>query len=69
MSYVYQELSYISIAEVLILLQKFITDVNYRKKIEEYIKRYIVYVRKRPLIDVHFVLRILLEYYQSKKHQ
>lgn len=32
-------------------------------------KRFIIYVRKRPLIDVHFVLRILLEYYQSKKHQ
>ncbi len=51
------------------MLQKFIADGNFRKKVEEYMRRFIIYVRKRPLIDVHFVLRILLEYYQSKKHQ
>ena len=50
-------------------MQKFIPDINYRKKIEDYIKRFIVYIRKRAVIDAHFILRIFLELYQSKKHQ
>lgn len=32
-------------------------------------KKFIIYIRKRALVDAHFILRILLEYYQSKKAQ
>jgi hypothetical protein len=63
----YHETYYVNVVDALGLIQKFVADINYRKKLEDYVKKFVVYIRKRPLIDVHFLLRILLEYYQAKK--
>jgi hypothetical protein len=58
---------YINYIDALFLIQKFVSDFDYRKKIEEYIKRSIIYDRKKQLIDAHYILRLLLEYYQYQK--
>jgi len=44
-----------------------VSDFNYRKKLEEYLKRNCEQHRKNQLIDGHYILRLLLEYYQYKK--
>lgn len=36
---------------------------------EEYIKKMVEGQRKNHLVDAHFVLRLLLEYYQYKKSE
>jgi len=44
-----------------------VADFEYRKKLEEYVKRTVDFQRRKQLVDGHFILRLLLEYYQYKK--
>jgi hypothetical protein len=53
--------------DALLLIQEVVADFDYRKKLEEYIKRSVEFQRKKQLIDAHFILRLLLEYYQYHK--
>ena len=65
----FTEIIYVNILDALFLIQLVVTDFDYRKKLEEYIKRSAEYLRKKQLIDAHFILRLLIEYYQYKKAQ
>jgi hypothetical protein len=63
----FTEIIYVSVFDALFLIQLVVSDFDYRKKLEEYIKRSSEFLRKKQLIDIHFILRLLIEYYQYKK--
>lgn len=53
--------------DALYLVQQVVSDFDYRKKLEDYIKRSVEFQRRKQLVDAHFILRLLLEFYQFKK--
>ena len=69
--FAFEEIYYIEYAKAFDILTKFIRaqDSEYKKVIEEFLKRSSTYVRKKIYIDMHFVLRIMLEYYQGVKQK
>lgn len=50
-------------------MQQVVSDLDYRKKLEKYIKNSADFKTKKHLIDAHFILRLLLEFYQFKKKE
>ena len=46
--------------ECLIFVGEVVVDLDYRKKLEEYLRRSMEILKKKQLIDVNFVLRLLL---------
>jgi hypothetical protein len=61
------EVYHVNYMDALQLIQDVVGDFDYRKKLEDYIKRSVEFQRKKQIIDAHFVLRLLLEYYQYSK--
>jgi hypothetical protein len=64
----YMETYYVNYLEALFIIQEVVVDFGYRKKLEEYLKRNCEQHRKNQMIDGHYILRLLLEYYQFKKN-
>jgi hypothetical protein len=50
-------------------MQQLVVDFDYRKKLEEFLKRAVEFQRRKQLVDAHFILRLLLEYYQFRKNR
>ena len=61
------EIYYVNYLDAIFLIQEVVIDFSYRKKLEEYLKRSCEPHRKHQLLDGHFILRLLLEYYHFKK--
>lgn len=61
------EIFEVNYVDALFLIQQLVSDFDYRKRLEEYLKKIAEHQRRKHLIDAHFVLRLLLEYYQYKK--
>jgi hypothetical protein len=56
----YMEVCYVNYIDALYLVQKVVSDFDYRKKLEDFLKKSVDFQRKKQLIDVHFILRLLL---------
>lgn len=65
----FEEIYYIDSTKAMQVVHHFVkeSDAEYLKILEEFVKRGLVYFRKKSFIDMHYLLRILLEYYQYKK--
>lgn len=65
----FEEMYYIEYEKGHELIEKFIheKDNDYRKNLEEFFRRSAVYVRKKCYLDIHYILRLMVEYYQFCK--
>ena len=64
----FEEFYYVENEKVQEVVEKFVKDNEYKKNILEFIRRSAIYVRKKCYIDSHYVLRLMLEYYQYLKN-
>ena len=71
LDYAFEEIYYVDLAKAYSLTTKCMReqDYEYKKIIEEFLKRSVVYIRKKAYIDLHYLLRVALEYYQSIKQK
>lgn len=63
----FMEIYQIDYIDALLVIHDVVKDFDYRKRLEEYIKKSVEYNKQKQLIDAHFILRLLLEFYQYKK--
>lgn len=71
LSYCFEEIYYIDYNRALVGINKIIRDneADTKKVFDEFLKRSTIYIRKKGYVDIHYLLRILLEYYQGLKEK
>ena len=64
----FSQIYWVSLNDALGVVESVVADLDYRKKMEDYLKRSMdISLQKKNVIDGHFVLRLLLEYYHFRK--